>query len=190
MAGDEAMAASPDTEKQSEPMGEIVGLTVTLEPDTSVRVGDSVEIRGTLEFRLVALGAIGQVASSENGEALLKSLHDTHERVVIVETNKGNAVTEQGAEGGRVRVFFNVKREATGQGGEEWETRPPAVGLAQMLVRAEQMIRGTVRGGSAKGVREADLEAVGLEPCDAYPFSENRIREGWKPTLPPRERYE
>lgn len=184
------MSEAAERGKQSEPMGEIVGLTVTLEPDTSVRVGDGVEIRGTLEFRLVALGAIGQIASSENGEALLKSLHDTHRRVVIVETNKGNAVTEQGYDGAGATAFFNTKREATGPGGEEWETRPPAVGLAQMLVRAEQMIRGTVRSGSIKGAREADLEAVGLEPCDAYPFSENKIRAGWKPTLPPRERYE
>ena len=183
------MAEAAEPTKASEHMGEIVGLEVTLEPDTSVRVGDGIEIRGSLEFRLVALGAIGQIASSENGEALLKSLHDTHQRTTIVETNKGNAVTEQSPEGARVTVFFNPKREATGQGGEEWEERPPALGLAHVLIRAEQILRGAVRPGSTEAGREADLEAVGLEPCDAYPFSENKIRAGWKPTQPPREQY-
>ena len=183
------MAEPAEQEKQSEPMGEIVGLTVTLEPDTSVRVGDGVEIRGTLEFRLVALGAIGQIASSENGEALMKALHDTHQRVTIVETDKGNAVSELSPEGERVTVFFNPKREATGQGGEEWESRPPALGLAHVLIRAEQMLRGAVKTSSTGESRDADLEAVGLEPQTSYPFSENKIREGWKPPQPPREQY-
>ena len=183
------MAETAEQDKQSEPMGEIVGLTVTLEPDTTVRVGEAVDIRGTLEFRLVALGAIGQIASSENGEALMHSLHDAAQPVTIVETDKGNAATELASEDSRVTVFYNPNREATGQIGEEWEERPPALGLAHMLVRAEQIIRGTVRSGSAGGVREADLEAVGLEPCDAYPFSENKIRAGWKPPQPPREQY-
>ena len=184
-------------------MGEIVGLTVTLEPDTSVRVGGGIEIRGTLEFRLVALGAVGQIASSDNGEALLKSLHQTGKRVTILETKKGNAATELSAEGGRVTAFYNPAREATGSGGEPWETRPPAVGLAHALVRAEQILRGAVRPGSTPvasipspadpekpaQMRDRDLEAVGIEPCDAYPYSENKIRAGWKPPQPPRERY-
>jgi type VI secretion system secreted protein VgrG len=183
------MAEAAEQEKQSEPMGEIVGLTVTLEPDTSVRVGQAVEIHGTLEFRLVALGAIGQIASSENGEALLQSLHETGGLVAIVETRKGNAVTELSPQGERVTVFFNPKREATGQGGEEWETRPPALGLAHVLIRAEQMLRGAVKPGATGEARDRDLEAVGLEPHGDYPFSENKIRAGWKPPLPPREQY-
>lgn len=183
------MAEPAGQEKQSEAMGEIVGLTVMLEPNTDVRVGDGVEIRGTLEFRLVTLGAIGQIASSENGEALLKSLHDTHQRVTIVETNKGNAVSQLSPEGERITVFFNPKRDASGQGGEEWESRPPALGLAHVLVRAEQMLRGAVKTGATGENRDADLEAVGLEPHDSYPFSENKIREGWKPPQPPREQY-
>ncbi len=183
------MAEAAEHEKRSEEMGEIVGLTVTLEPDTSVRVGDAVEIKGTLEFRLVALGAIGQIASSENGQALLEALDGLHQRVTIVETETGNAVTELSPEGARVTAFFNPKREATGQGGEEWEQRPPALGLAHLLVRAEQILKGAVKTSSTGEVRDADLEAVGLEPCDSYPFSENKIRAGWKPTLPPREQY-
>ncbi len=190
-------------ERTSEPMGEIVGLAATLEPDTSVRIGDGIEIRGSLEFRMLGVGAIGQVASSENGEALLKSLHEIGKRVTIRETRNGNGATELAAEGGRVTVFYNPGREATGQGGEEWETRPPALGLAHALVRAEQMLRGSVRSGStpvesmpspsnpgeAMHVRDQDLEAVGLAPCDTYPFSENKIRAGWKPPQPPREQY-
>lgn len=198
-----AEAADQATAKGSEAMGEIVGLTVTLEPDTSVRVGDGFEIRGTLEFRLVGLGAIGQIASSENGEALVKSIHETGQRVIIVETQKGNAATELSSEGGRVTVFYNPKQEATGPGGEEWEKRPPALGLAHVLIRAEQILRGTVKTTSTPmegapspsdpskpaEMRDRDLEAVGLAPCDTYPFSENKIRAGWKPPQPPREQY-
>ena len=189
--------------KSSEVMGEVVGLTVTLEPDTSVRVGDGIEIRGTLEFRLLALGAVGQVASSPNGEALLKALHQHGKRVTILETKRGNAATELSSEGGFVTAFYNPGRETTGQGGEEWEARPPALGLAHALVRAEQIVRGTVRQGTSPlsstpspadpktpaEARDSDLEAVGLEPLDLYPFSENKIRAGWKPPQPPRTRY-
>jgi hypothetical protein len=184
-------------------MGAIVGLTVTLEPDTAVRVGDGLEIRGTLEFRLVALGAIGQIASSPNGEELVKALHETGKRVTIVETKKGNAATELSSEGGAVTAFYNPNRQKTGQGGEEWEERPPAVGLAHALVRAEQILRGTVKTtttavestpspsdpGKPAEMRDCDLEAVGLQPCDTYPYTENKIRAGWKPPLPPREQY-
>jgi hypothetical protein len=75
--------------------------------------------------------------------------------------------------------------------------------LAHVLVRAEQILRGTVKKSSSPlsgtpspadpekpaEARDSDLEAVGLEPMDLYPFSENKIREGWKPPQPPRTRY-
>ncbi|MEZ5393296.1 MAG: M91 family zinc metallopeptidase [Bryobacterales bacterium] len=163
----------------------MVGLAITLEPDTAVRVGSGVEIRGTLEFRLVALGAIGQIASSPNGEALMKALHDSGKRAVIVETPKGNAVSTLPSEGADVTVFYNPSIDSTGLGGEEWEARPPAVGLAHALVRAEQAMRGTTK----QDADESDQEAIGLAPFNVYPYSENKIREGWKPPQPPRERY-
>ncbi|MCB9384537.1 MAG: hypothetical protein H6509_07975 [Bryobacterales bacterium] len=166
-------------------MGEMVGLAITLEPDTAVRVGAGVEIRGTLEFRLVALGAIGQIASSPNGEALMRSLHDSGKRAAIVETSKGNAVAAMASEVADVTVFYNPSIESTGLGGEEWEARPPAVGLAHALVRAEQLLRGTAK----QDADERDQEAIGLAPYHVYPYSENKIREGWKPPQPPRERY-
>ena len=190
-------------QRVSERMGEVVGLIVTLEPNTDVRVGDGIELRGSLEFRLLALGAVGQVASSPNGEALLKALHELGKRVTILETRKGNAVTEMSPEGGEITVFYNPGCEAISKGGEEWATRPPALGLAHSLVRAEQIARGTVKKGSvslestpsptdptqAAEARESDLEAIGIEPFDLYPFSENKIREGWKPPQPPRTKY-
>jgi uncharacterized Zn-binding protein involved in type VI secretion len=194
--------------------GHIGGLPVTVLPNGDVKVGDSIIIKGDLEFQTKTLAALGQIAATPTGQALLESIDKSGKTVTIVKTEDGNAcggypnpndrfMKDDGTPGAGTdaTVWFNPDRETIGT--EEWETRPPAIGLAHELVHAEQATKGMQKTGTddnddrpdptdpskKEQEKKRELEAAGIPPYDQYPYNENKIRKEWHPPQPERKWY-
>ena len=202
-----AAAAAP-------PAANIAGMPVSVLPNGDVQVGKSITITGDLEFKMKTLFSLGQIASTPTGEKLLKELGNGDKKVKIVKTTGGNACGGYTNAAGRMQnadgtpgagsdstVSYNPDRKSIGT--EDWETRPPAIGLAHELVHAEQAGKGMMKPGTDDNDGKADptdptkkaqtnkreLEAVGVPPYDKYPYNENKIREEWPPPQPERKWY-
>lgn len=182
------------------PPATIAGMSVSVLPNGDVKVGNSIIIKGSLDFQTKTLAALGQIASTPTGEALLQSIDKNGKTVTIQETSGGNEVGYsngagrfQNADGtpgpgSDANISYNPSRTSTGT--EDWETRPPAVGLAHELVHAEQAGKGIQKPGKDANDSRPDatdptkndeenkreLEAAGIPPYDTYPYNENKIR--------------
>ena len=166
-------------------------------------------------FRNQVIRDLEKIYDTDTGKAMLESLAKSGKKVSIIHTMSGNAIggyTEKearylqadGKAGAGTNSVIRYYPSIVSLGKEdEWDVRPPAIGLAHELIHAEQaaygrMIDGKAPNGSAlklagsKAKEEADireLEAVGVPPYDTYPFSENKIRAQWKPVQPERKWY-
>ncbi len=195
------------------PPAEIAGMPVTLLPSGDIQVGKNITISGDMEFKMKTLLSLGQIASTPTGEKLLKSIDSGSKNVKIVKTNGGNSCgyTDGAARfekadgtpgaGSGATVNYNPDRKSTGT--EDWETRPPAIGLAHELVHAEQAGKGKQKPGQDDNDNRPDatdptkkdqtnkreLEAVGIPPYDNYPYNENKMRKEWPPPQPERKWY-
>ena len=142
------------------------------------------------------IDALDEIKSTPTGAAMLKSIEDSGKPVTIKATSGGNGARPldganakrktdgtPGSGSGTV-VSFNPDRKQIGDGSEPWMTRPPAVGLAHELVHADHSANGTNDFTPA-----GEDMAVGLPPHDTQPFTENKIRDEWKPKQPKRPRY-
>ena len=89
----------------------------------------------------------------------------------------------------------------TSIGSEDWQTRPPAVGLAHELIHARHAQEGSIdlgsspndskpdgSGGTATTLTE-EARTVGLPPYENEPYTENQIRSQWNPPQDERPYY-
>jgi len=196
------------------PPADIAGMPVTVLPNGDVQVGKSMTITGDMEFKMKTMFSLGQIASTPTGEKLLKAIGNGDKKVKIEKTTGGNECGGYTNPGGRFQnadgtpgagsdatVSYNPDRKSIGT--EDWETRPPAVGLAHELVHAEQAGKGQMKTGTDDNDGKADptdptkkaqtnkreAEAVGIPPYDTYPYNENKIRKEWPPPQPERKWY-
>jgi len=196
------------------PPATIAGMPVTVLPNGDVKVGNAIVIKGSLEFQTKTLAALGQIASTPTGEALLQSIDKNGKTVNIQETSEGNECggytnpagrfqNADGTAGPGTDATVSYNPDRTSIGSEDWETRPPAVGLAHELVHADQAGKGVMQTGNDNNDHKPDptdptktaqekkreLEAAGIPPYDTYPYNENKIRKEWPPPQPERKWY-
>jgi type VI secretion system secreted protein VgrG len=170
-----------------------------------------IAIEGTDAFREKTQAALKEIAATPSGAAMLAALKDSGKTVTIKETSSGNAcngftnaaVMKDGkpGTGSDSTVLFNPDRKSTGS--EKWETRPPAIGLGHELVHATHAARGEVDlkkvdndskpdpahpKQTAKELTE-EVRTAGVPPYDKEPYSENKLRDEWKPKQPARPWY-
>jgi hypothetical protein len=86
-----------------------------------------------------------------------------------------------------VTVKYNTKNWDPYGGGEDWQTRPPAIGMAHEFVHAWADMTGTTPPKGAGKVPEYEKQAVGLGDYEKALFSENKFRAAFG--LPLRPRY-
>ncbi|RZK32291.1 MAG: hypothetical protein EOO61_17065 [Hymenobacter sp.] len=155
------------------------------------------------------------IYATPTGRQLLDSLHASGRKIYInygPENRTGFPFNTDPAlyradgvtpgQGLAVVIEYTPFVENTG-GLKDWNTRPPAIGLAHELIHAEQAAHGRMRreitenpGGLDKDnphklseVGVYELEAVGVPPHDTYPFTENKIRSEWNPPQTRRTYY-
>lgn len=156
----------------------------------------SIKLEGTPAERLKMIKALDQIKATTSGAAMLKSIDRSGQQVTIKATTSGNGAlplnrvnAQRKADGtpgsgSGSTVNFNPDRGTIGDGSEPWMTRPPAVGLAHELVHADHSAHGTNDFTPA-----GEDMAVGVPPYDKQPFTENKIRNEWKPKQPQRPHY-
>jgi len=102
-----------------------------------------------------------------------------------------------------MEVMYDPFREKFANSSQEWQKRPPGIGLAHELIHAEQAAYGRMLRGSSPNpggfdptnpnkatvVHTYELETVGVPPYDSYQVSENKIRAEWNPPQPSRRYY-
>jgi type VI secretion system secreted protein VgrG len=188
-------------------------MPVSVLPNGDVKVGNNIIIKGDLEFQTKTLAGLGQIASTPTGEALLQSIDKNGKTVTIQKTTGGNSCgysngagrfqNADGTPGAGSDATVNYNPDRTSTGTEDWETRPPAIGLAHELVHAEQAGKGVQKPGTDNNDARPDasdptkteqenkreLEAAGIPPYDTYPYNENKIRKEWPPPQPERKWY-
>jgi hypothetical protein len=189
-----------------------VGSTVSQHSVPEV-YGTAVRIDGDEVFRKKTIEALDQIKRTLTGRKLLDSISKGDHTVTIVKSTEANSwfctslekafVREDGspAEGSGSVVRYNP--DLTRTGNEAWETRPPAIGLAYVLIHAERAATGRLPGGDTPndgradpsdptGIqhqRRRDVEAVGIVAETNYEFTENEIRSEWDPPQPLRTWY-
>ncbi len=187
-------------------------MPVTVLPNGDVQVGKSIVITGDMEIKMKTLLSLGQIASTPTGEKLLKDLGNGSKKTTIQKTTGGNEcgfdttkawknADGTSGPGSDATVSYNPDKKSLGS--EDWETRPPAIGLAHELVHAQQATNGNLKKGKSDNdskpdptdptknaqTLNAELEAVGIPPNDGQPYSENKIRKEWPPPQPERKWY-
>ena len=158
--------------------------------------------------------SLGQIAATPTGAQLLQAVGNAAKKTRIEKTTEGNEcggysnpagrfLNADGTPGAGTDSVISYNPDRVKIGDEEWETRPPAIGLAHELVHAEQAGRGVMKPGTGDNDSKPDpadpariaqtnkreAEAAGVAPYDQYPFNENKIRKEWKPPQPQRKWY-
>jgi type VI secretion system secreted protein VgrG len=148
------------------------------------------------------------------GKNLLESLDKSGKQVTIKpvdDPDEGNSVDignqsfvgSDGTPGKGSNSIIHYNADNKVIGNKEWETRPPAIGLAHELIHADQAAHGTMSEGEVKNDEKFDpsnpdkvltadiseVEAVGIPPHDKRQFTENKIRSEWDPEQPKRKWY-
>ena len=174
-----------------------------------------IEIKGTKEFIETTKDHLDNIGKTPTGKKLLESLAESGKTTTIIQTSGGNeappknfkaalakgstlkwedsskkehSLTGDGS-GSDTTVKYNPDRKSIGKGKEDWQTRPPEVGLAHELVHADDAAHGKMDGEKKDGVYNYERQAVGLPPYEDKAISENKIRSEWDPTQTARPRY-
>ena len=155
------------------------------------------------------------IYNTPTGRRLLESLHASGKKIYINYGEKNSAEFPSGnwspafyqmdgvtpGSGTALKIGYNPIEEDVGR--NEWNKRPPGIGLAHELIHAEQAAYGRMRRGttvnpvgfdadSTSGparAHEFELETIGIPPYDQYSFSENKIRAEWNPPQTVRRHY-
>jgi len=191
----------------------IAGMAVISLPNGDIKVGNSLIIHGDLNFQFKTIAALGQIAATPTGGALLKSIDGRGKTVTIAATSGGNATgytnpaarfkNANGTSGAGTDAQVSYNPDLTSIGSQAWETRPPAVGLGHELVHAEQATHGDQLSGNDANdskpdaldptqtatEKQRELQAAGIPPYDTYPYNENKMRSEWNPPQPQRQWY-
>jgi uncharacterized Zn-binding protein involved in type VI secretion len=157
-------------------------------------------------FQAKVVADLRLIEGTPTGKALLQSVNGSGKTVTIQRTTGGNSCNSasfiQGKGANDATIHYNP--EMTKIGIQDWETRPPAIGLAHELGHADQATNGTNSFGKDANdskpnpadpdtppqADQDELETAGIPPHDTtYPYNENKIRSEWKPVQPQREWY-
>lgn len=174
-------------------------------------VGSSVTVEGDAAFQARVQSDLDALRSIPAGRELLTALDNSGHTTTIRQAAAGEGNSASAADranawlkpdgtpgtGSNGTVNYNLERTVLGGGAEEWQNRPPVVGLFHELVHVYNYTTGTLAQGTTDGVNNRELAAVGL-PYDhdgnaATPnqhpghTSENRLRE--QLGLPARPEY-
>lgn len=174
-----------------------------------------ITVKGPQDFVDKTKAHLDNIAKTATGEKLLKSLADSGKVATIVPTTGGNAappanwpgalpkdekltwkdsagtehsITGDGT-GSDTKVEYNPDRKVVGGGTEDWQTRPPEIGLAHELIHADDAAHGKMDPAQKDGTYNYERQAVGLPPYENKEFTENKIRAEWDPKQPARPRY-
>jgi hypothetical protein len=180
-----------------------------------VKYNAGITIKGPQDFVDKTKAHLDTIAKTATGADLLKSLADSGQVAVIVPTTGGNAATPDdwtkaipkdevlkwkdstgtehsltGVGGGSgTKVEYNPDRKVIAGGTEDWQTRPPEIGLAHELIHADDAAHGKMDPEQKDGTYNYERQAVGLPPYEDKEFTENKIRAEWDPVQPKRPRY-
>jgi uncharacterized Zn-binding protein involved in type VI secretion len=174
--------------------------------------GKSIKIEGSPEFQAQVKKDIEAIAKTSTGKKLLDAIENSGKSITIKKTVGGNSVslpksTEwrktdgKNAMGTDSTVNYNPDRKALGT--QEWETRPPAIGLAHELVHAQHAAEGSIDTSPVpydskpdptdpKHIvkeKQEEVRTTGIPPYDDEPYSENKIRAEWDPKQLERKWY-
>lgn len=90
-----------------------------------------------------------------------------------------------------VTIAYNPQQQQVGDGSEQWQHRPPEVGLLLSLRHAADAAEGVMEPGEididGRRLQKRDAAAIGLGPYAGAPGTENAYRT--EKGLPPRSRY-
>jgi len=185
-----------------------------LQPDgtTATEYAPGIVIKGDAEFQAQTVAALDKIAETPSGSKMLDDFSKTGKTVTIVKTTGGNGVSgfsgdakrnSDGTRGDGSDSTLKYNPDTTSIGSEEWETRPPEVGLAHEMVHATHVARGDIstdpvqndnkpdpaNPGSPATEIDEEVRTVGIPPYDNEPYSENTIRSEWDPPQPERKWY-
>ncbi|WP_345058736.1 M91 family zinc metallopeptidase [Hymenobacter glaciei] len=198
-----------------------------MSPELAAMLGQSIVVEraggedGPDAFQEIVKSHLQEIYNTSTGRKLLESLHASGKQMTIqypLQDGLNRALIPKDATsinncfyqadgitpgaGQGLTVNYSPAREFLG-GQEEWQSRPPAIGLAHELIHAEQAAYGRMRRGQAVNpgvVNKMDatkptltsileLETVGVPPHDDYHVTENKIRAEWAAPQPIRPRY-
>lgn len=185
-----------------------------LQPDgtTATEYAPGIVIKGDAEFQAQTVAALDKIAETPSGRKMLDDFSKTGKTVTIVKTTGGNGVSgfsgdakrnSDGTRGDGSDSTLKYNPDTTSIGSEEWETRPPEIGLAHEMVHATHVARGDIstdpvqndnkpdpaNPGSPATEIDEEVRTVGIPPYDNEPYSENTIRSEWDPPQPERKWY-
>jgi hypothetical protein len=172
--------------------------------------GSSIVIEGDAAFQARVQSDLDALRSTPQGREMLTALDNSgHTTTIRLQTNaaQGNTagatdgtnawLKADGTPGSGSDAVINYYPERISLGGEDWQNRPPVVGLFHEMVHAYNYTTGTLAPGQTGGVNNRELAAVGL-PYDGdanattpnqHPghINENDYRD--ELNLPTRPRY-
>ncbi|RKH06737.1 alkaline phosphatase [Corallococcus sp. CA053C] len=170
--------------------------------------GRSVTVTGSADFQARAQSDLDAMRSLPSGQELLRTLDDSGHTTTIQETSGGNSAGPANRDdawlntdgtknkGTNGTVNYNTTRISLGT--EDWQNRPPVVGLFHELVHASDYANGTLARGEKDGVNNRETSAVGLPiDLDQNPATPDVV-QGGRPgenvlrddlNLPTRPRY-
>ncbi|WP_375772155.1 M91 family zinc metallopeptidase [Archangium gephyra] len=171
--------------------------------------GSSITIEGDAAFQERVQADLDVMRSTPEGRAMLLALDNSGHTTTIRQAAPGAGNSANSTDranvwlqadgtpgsGGDAIIDYNLERISLG--GEDWQNRPPLVGLFHEMVHAYNYVTGTLAPGTTDGVNNREQAAVGLPyDHDADPSTpaqhpghtnENRLRE--ELGLPSRPRY-
>jgi hypothetical protein len=180
--------------------------------EVEIKYNDGITIRGTRDFVERTKAHLDQISRTRSGKKLLKSIAKSGKKTRIVQATGGNSThytNNQGVikkdkvvewtdedsgckekltgtgEGSNSIIEYNDSVTEVGTE-EEWQKRPPAIGLAHELVHADDAAYGRTDPDSKNGEGNWERRAVGLSPYEKSDYSENKIRSEWDPKQPQR----
>ncbi len=151
-------------------------------------LGSSIIIEGDAAFQARVRSDLDALRSTPEGRRMLQALDDSgHTTTIRLQTNpaQGNTASAtdgtntwlqpDGTPGSGSNAIINYYPERISLGGEEWQNRPPIVGLFHEMVHAYNYTTGTLAPGQTAGVNNRENAAVGLPyDHDADPSTPNQ----------------
>jgi hypothetical protein len=157
----------------------------------------SIRINGDDAFHQHTERDLTYLMTTPTGRDLVETEAAGDKHVTIVPTDGSNFEKGASSQGDLRRdgtpgagtdstIQYNPQLTTIGDGSEDWMHRPAAVGLGHEMVHAYADATGTTPVGRTDGIRNEELQAIGLPPYSEDRFSEDRIRA--EASLPERTR--
>jgi type VI secretion system secreted protein VgrG len=176
--------------------------------------GKSIVIEGDEAYQKKVRRDLDQIATTPSGKKLLADLERSNKKITIRPTTKGNSVSlpkgssdwqrkSDGTNGAGSDSTVNYNPENRSIGTQDWQTRPPAIGLAHELIHAQHAAEGSIdlrrvandskpsptNPGTFATEKLEEVRTAGIPPHDKGGYTENSIRSEWNPKQPERKWY-